>query len=390
MLRERAIIHLNVADFAVAVEQSLDAKLRGRPLIIAEPGATRARVFDMSETAYRAGVRKGMRLSHAQSLSRDLRVLPLRLDRYARAMHSLAGHARPYSPQIEQPDRNGHLFVDVTGTGRLWGPPPDVAWRMRKSVRAAMGLDPIWALATNKLVAKVATRLVKPAGEYIVEAGDEAAFLKPIPMRLFPGLHPQTLARLKDFHLWHAGEVAHLSLAQLEAAVGKQARRVYDLVRGVDPAPVLDVDRAQDEITHEHEFADDTTDAARIDNELYRLADRLGGDLRARKTGARRLTLHLAYSDGVTAQRQVTFAGADDHTPRLYAAARTLLEAAWQRRIRLRHLQLTGSCLAAPVTQLDLFATPADDVLRGEKLMAAMDRIRDRFGHEAIAVAHAF
>jgi len=59
---DRNIIHLNIADFAVAVERRLDRRLAGRPVIIAPEGAIRAAVFDMSEEAYQAGVRKGMAL----------------------------------------------------------------------------------------------------------------------------------------------------------------------------------------------------------------------------------------------------------------------------------------------------------------------------------------
>ncbi len=381
---DRSIIHLNVADFAVAVEQSLDRNLRGRPLMIAQPGAARARVYDMSEEAYRAGIRKGMRLTHARSLQRDLKILPLRLNRYARAMHTLAREARPFSPQIEQPDGNGHLYVDVTGTGKLWGSPPDIAWRIRKAIRAQMGLDPIWAVASNKLVAKVATRLVKPAGEYIVEAGAEAAFLHAVPLRLLPGLHSATLERLQELHLWKAGDVADLSLGQLTVAVGKAAQTVHDKVRGIDTTAVLDVGKAQPEIVQEHEFAEDTTDRPSVENALYLLADRAGSELRRRRKGARRIALQLAYADGVTLRRQATRAAAEDNTERLHALALRLLDQAWQRRIRIRHLKLTLTRLTDPPAQLELFPDPARCNARAEQLMLALDCIRDRFGHDAI------
>ena len=84
----------------------------------------------------------------------------------------------PYSPLIEHGEGDGHLFMDVTGTGRLFGPPVDVAWRLRRQAAADLRLAPIWAVAPNKLVAKVATRLVKPDGEYIVGAGEEVRQLQ--------------------------------------------------------------------------------------------------------------------------------------------------------------------------------------------------------------------
>jgi DNA polymerase IV len=164
----RSVIHLNVADFAVAVERVVDVRLRHRPVVVAAPGAARAAVYDMSEEAYRTGVRKGMALRQAQKLCREAVIVPPHPHHYERAMSALFKHFLPYSPLIETGEGNGHVFLDVTGTSRLFGPPPDVAWRIRKAVKSDLGLDPIWSLAPNKLVAKVATRLVKPTGEYIV------------------------------------------------------------------------------------------------------------------------------------------------------------------------------------------------------------------------------
>ena len=181
---DRSIIHLNVADFAVAVERAVDCRLKDRPVIIAPEGGARTAVYDMSEEAYLAGIRKGMRLRRAICLCKDAEVLPPHPDRYERAMRSLLQRALPYSPLIEIGDADGHLFLDATGTCRLFGPPLDVAWRMRRQVKNDLGLDPIWSVASNKLVAKVATRLVKPDGECMVAAGEEKSFLAPLPVGL--------------------------------------------------------------------------------------------------------------------------------------------------------------------------------------------------------------
>jgi len=98
---ERSIIHLNVADFAVAVERAVDCRLKDRPVIIAPEGAARAAVYDMSEEAYRNGIRKGMALRRAVRLCRDARLLPPHPDRYEHAMRSLLKQTLPYSPLIE-------------------------------------------------------------------------------------------------------------------------------------------------------------------------------------------------------------------------------------------------------------------------------------------------
>ena len=133
-IMERSIIHLNVADFAVAVERVVNSGLRERPVVVAPQGSARARVYDMSEEAYQCGVRKNMPLRTARRLCRDAHVLPPRPDRYERAMRALFKRALTYSPLVESGEVDGHLFVDITGTSRLFGPSVDVAWRMRRQV----------------------------------------------------------------------------------------------------------------------------------------------------------------------------------------------------------------------------------------------------------------
>lgn len=390
---KRSIIHLNVADFAVAVEQTLDTRLRGRPVIVAPEGAVRAKVFDMSDEAYRAGIRKGMALRQARSLCRDAEILPPRPDRYERAMRALQDQARPYSPLIECADENGHLFIDTTGTGRLFGPPVDVAWRIRKAVRNDLGFDPIWSVAPNKLIAKVASRLVKPTGEYIVEEGEEEAFLQPLLLRLLPGIETEDLDRLHGFHLYRVHEVTRLTFTHLEIALGKRshAQALYEASRGIDTSPVLPVDQKRPMVTAEHTFGDDTNDRETVENTLHAQVESIGAELRRRRLAARRIGVTVDYSDGVRTVRSASTgtarsgnleATANDF--RLLELATLALRRAWTRRVRLRHLRLTGDRLIFPPAQLELFPEENEKKQRQDDLVAALDRIRDRFGKRAI------
>lgn len=386
-MAERAIIHLNVADFAVAVERGLDPGLRGRPVIVAPEGAARAAVYDMSEEAFQAGVRKGMLLRRARRLCPDARVLPPHPDRYERATEELLRRALPYSPLVEAVDEKGHLFLDATGTSLLFGPPPDVAWRIRREVRAGLALDPIWSVAPSKMVAKVATRLVKPHGESIVRPGEEEAFLRPVPLALLPGIEREELQRLGELHLVRAGELARWTLAQLAVAFGRHARSLYETVRGIDPSPVLRAGQKRPVVAAEHEFGDDTNEAAVVEAVLYSLVEEVGAELRRRRLAAPRVLLTVDYSDGMRSVRQASTPSPTANDLRLFALARRALERAWTRRVRVRHLGLTCDRLRFPPAQLELF--PEDEGQRPpreERLIEAVDRIRARFGEQAIRV----
>jgi DNA polymerase-4 len=383
---DRAIIHLNVADFAVAVERSIDRRLRERPVIIAPEGAARATVYDMSEEAYQAGVRKGMSLRHARRCCADARLVAPHPPLYAQVMQSLIHQARPYSPLIEPGEADGHLFMDVTGTSRLFGPPVDVAWRLRRQARTDLHLAPIWAVAPNKLVAKVATRLVKPDGEYIVGAGEEEAFLAPQSLGLVPGIERNDLIRLRDFNFTRAGQVAGLSLEELQTPFGRRAGYLYETVRGIDASPVRPLGERPPRIVRRHTFTDDAHAPAALESALYRLVEQAGRRLRDRRLAARRVAIRLNFSDGLTRTRQRALRPATANDPTLFDRARAALYLAWQRRVRIRHLELICDRLTFPPAQQPLFPEDRDIFRRRTRLAAAMDAIRDRFGTAAIKV----
>ena len=381
---ERTIIHINVADFAVAVERVIDPRLAGRPMIIAPGKASRAAVYDMSDEAYRAGIRKGMLLGRAMRLCRDATVITPHMDRYDRAMRALLKQALPYSPRIESGSGDGHLFVDVTGTHRLLGPPMDIAWRLHRQIKKALGLNPIWSVAPNKLVAKVASRLVKPMGEYIVAAGDESKVLAPLSLCLVPGIEKADLIRLHEFNLTHVFQVTALSLAQLEMPFGRRAPSIYKAVRGIDGSPVLPVGQSPPVISVGHEFSEDTNDARVLKRHLYRLVEQAGRCLRKRCLAARRIGIFLNYTDGKRCIRQARARPATANDLDLFDVAGRALKAAWRRRVRIRHLAIVCDGLIFPPTQMALFENDRQHREKRAGIVSAMDAVRHRFGPGAI------
>jgi DNA polymerase IV len=383
---DRAIIHLNVADFAVAVERAIDRRLAGRPVVIAPAGAARTVVYDMSEEAFQAGVRKGMALERALRRCRDARLLPPRPDRYEQAMRDMLEHVLPYSPRIEAGEHDGHLFIDATGTGRLFGPPVDLAWRLQRQIRVELGLAPIWSVAPNKLVAKVATRLVKPEGEYIVAAGEEQSFLAPLPLGLVPGIEREDLVRLREFNLVSAGDVAALRVEELQVPFGKRAVFVYETVRGIDASPVQAVGEKPPQVAVDHEFATDTNDQAALRAALYRLAEQAGDALRRRRRAARDVAVVVDYSDGVRRVRHAAARPATANDITLFETACRALDSAGARRVRVRHLRLVCNRLVFPPAQLSLFDDEQQTAEKRARVIGALDAVRRRFGRDALQV----
>ncbi len=382
---ERAIIHLNIADFAVAVERLMDSSLKDYPLIIAPKGSNRAVVYDMSEEAFQEGIRKGMPLRRASRICRGLRILPPHFDRYERAMQELIKQTLPYSPLIETGHGDGHLFMDITGTNRLLGPPVDVAWRLNKKIRQDLKLNPIWSVAPNKLVAKVATRLVKPFGEYIVGAGEEEDFLKPLYVGLLPGIEKADLIRLKEFNFNFVYEVLALKLEHLKISFGKRAMFIYDTIRGVDPSPVLPVAQKTSLIQTDHEFAEDTNDIEILRSALYVLTEKICMNLREKRKAAGQIKIEIDYSDGLRNTGQMNIKPASANELSLYRNLKDLFDRAVKRRVRIRHIRLICTKYVFPrQVQMDLFAEQDLKKTKKDTIIKTIDKIRSRFGYDAV------
>lgn len=379
----RSIIHLNIADFAAAVETNLQPSLKSYPIIIAPIGSPRAVVYDMSEAAYREGIRKGMPLSRAKRRNKKIKIIPPRFNRYEQVMKTLLKETLAFTPCIESGTTDGHIFLDVTGSTRLFGPPADVAFKLKKLFNKAFDLDPVWSVATNKLVAKVATRMVKPIGEYIVPPGDEKAFLSPLPVHLIPGLAKTDLKKFFEFNLFYISQARHLTLEQLWVPFRQKAPLIHDWIRGIDSSPVTRFCETRSSIRTDHEFADDTNTADLLKKALFLLIERICKTLRDRKLTGAAAKLILLYSDGLQTRSTLKFSPATSNDMVLFKHGLHLLDRAWTRRVRIRHMRLICEKLSPHQIQGDLFSNQTKEVKQTD-LILAMDRIRAKFGRRSI------
>lgn len=382
----RSIIHLNIADFAVAVETNTQPALKGYPLIIAPQGAPRAVVYDMSDEAFQQGIRKGMPLTRAKRLNKNIKVLPPSFNRYERVMKDLLKETFAFTPLIESGALDGHIFLDVTRSRRLFGPSADVAFKLKKAFKKTFNFDPIWSVATNKLVAKVATRIVKPVGEYIVPPGDEKAFLAPLPIHLIPGLIKTDLTRLREFNLFRVSQARALTLEQLRIPFHHRAPQIYNRIRGIDPTPVTALCENQSTIRADHEFSDDTNNAALLKKGLYLMIEKICKTLRDRKLASTAAKIILSYSDGVQKSSKLTPIPSTANDMTLFKNCSLLLGKAWTRRVRIRHMRLICEKLVPKERQADLFATETKETKQSD-LIHTMDKIRAKFGSHSIKPA---
>src|SRR5882672_7813934 len=235
---DRSILCVDVPAFPVAVERVVDPRLRGRPVLVAPEGSARALVVAASDEAVREGVWPGMPVAQAVRRCPGAVLRPTDERLYRRAAAAVLGLLGGFTPVIE-PSAPGRAFLDLTGTGRLFGRAPDAAARIRREVADRLRLRATVGVAVNKLVSRVAARVIRPDGLYGVFPGSEAEFLAPLPVLLLPRAAAATAeVRFDDLGIARVGDLAALSPAEAGLAFGRRADRLRRQALGQDEAPV--------------------------------------------------------------------------------------------------------------------------------------------------------
>ena len=377
----RAIIHVDMDAFYASVEQRDNPSLKGKPLIVGGH-AQRGVVLAASYEVRPFGVRSAMPMARAMKLAPHAVVVPPRFSAYAEASEQVFAIFERYTPLVE-PLSLDEAFLDVTASVGLFGPPADVARRIRKETAAELSLPASAGVASVKFVAKIASDLAKPNGQREVRAEDAVAFLAGLPLSRLWGVGPKTEEELKRAGLQTIGDVAAWDVAWLEARLGSQGRHLWELARGHDPREVVP-DRAAKSVGAEDTFEEDLTSLDLLRSHVHSQALRVGRRLRKAGVQGRVVQLKVKFSDFNVITRRTTLRSPTDDGQALYRAALELLERAHESRpVRLTGVSVESLDAEGP-HQLGLFSASPP---RSAKLNAALDRIAERFGSKAITTA---
>ncbi|MSQ35446.1 MAG: DNA polymerase IV [Dehalococcoidia bacterium] len=383
----RTIFHIDLDAFFVAVERVRDPSLIGRPVVVGGLG-TRGVVSTASYEARKFGVHSAMPMGQARRLCPQAAYLPVDFDRYLAVSRQFRAVIDTFSPIVEQTSVD-EAYADMTGTERLFGPPIEAARKMKQRVLDEAKVTASIGIASNKVVAKVATNESKPDGLLYVPPGHEALFLAPLPVRKLPGLGPKTQEVMQRLGIGTLGELAGYPADRLRREVGPHsAEWLATRASGLDDGPVV-TDWEAKSISNEVTFEKDVSAIQELMDMLLGLSEKVGSRLRKSGKKARNIQIRLRYADFSTISRQCTMSAPVDGDAAIYGEAKRLLEAALKQRqhpVRLIGVGVTGldgGADSGEAVQLAMLeAVP--ELNTDSKVSTTMDAIRERFGDEAI------
>ena len=362
----RTIVHVDLDAFYCAIEEKRDPELRGQPFAVGGRPDQRGVVASCSYPARELGVRSAMSMSRALSLCPNLIIVPSRHEVYRAASQEVMTLLRGVTPRLEQLSideafLDGTPLIDHTAdpcdpTARTG---PALARHLQKRIYRELGLSCSIGVATNKLVAKIATdhgkatstRFPSPRAICVVPPGEEAAFLAPLHVAALWGVGPKTGAALAELGLTTIGDVANWPQADLIRRFGQNGYALSQHARGLDKREIVTVREAKS-ISSETTFVRDVEEWDILQETLTSLVTDVAETLQRRYLQGTTVKLKLRWADFSTPTRQVTMPYPTANESIIRALAAQLFSQLWREgdAVRLMGVGVSGLQLRQQLT----------------------------------------
>jgi DNA polymerase IV len=362
-------LHIDMDAFYASVEQVLDPRLKGKPVIVGGRSG-RGVVTSASYEARKFGVHSAMPGFQAKKLCPHGIFLPNRRRTYVEYSEKVFEILEQYSPAVRALSIDEGV-IDLTGTERLFGAPLKTADTIIRRIEKELGLPSSGGLSTSRIIAKIAATLAKPHGLVYVPSGSEKDFLTPLAVEMIPGVGPKTHKVFDQKNIKTIGDLFDRS---------ELAERYLDL----DERPVR-------QHRHDHSIGNETTletpakTVAQMEKILWELVEEVGSRLRREKFHARCLTVKIRYSDFHTLTRSRTLPAPTCFDKEIFEVVSDLLKRNISGGKAVRLLGVSASALQTTGWQEPLLNR--DKRKSMAELYKGIDEMRRKYGDEAVGAA---
>ena len=350
--RPRVIVHLDLDAFYAAVEVLENPELADKPVLIGGRPTGRGVVLTASYPARVFGARSAMPMYRAVQLCPQAIIVPPRHHLYNDYSKRVMAVLHETCPMMEQMSID-EAYLDLSEQVIEWEAVVPLAEDLQATVREETGLSASLGVATNKLVAKVASDQDKPGGLTVVRPGEEAAFLAPLPVRVLWGIGPVTAGKLAEMGVTTVGDLARLPADDLDLRFGRQGAAMARQARGQDRRRIV-TERDPKSVSQERTFRRDVADKRALKEQLWKMSQKVGSRLKRHTLAAGTVGIKVRYTDFTTFSRQMSLTVPTNDEVEIYRAALVLLERNWQQGRPVRLLGVAGRHLAPPAGQLPL------------------------------------
>ena len=372
---KRQIAHFDLDTFFVSVECLKNTRLKGKPLLVGG-GGDRSVVAACSYEARKFGIHSAMPMQLARRLCPEAIVIRGDMESYAKYSGLVTSVIRENVPLFEKASID-EFYIDLSGMDKFFGCSL-YAGELKKKVLKESGLPVSYALASNKLISKVATNEAKPNGQLEIPFGREKSFLAPLQISKLPGVGKETAYKLIRRGVETIRTLSEIPVEMLETMLGKNGIDLWRKANGLDESPVIPY-REQKSVSTEHTFETDTINLSFLHAQLVRMTESIGFDLRKQDKLTGCVTVKLRYSNFDTVVRQKTIDYTNsDHL--LLQTAQEIFGKLYDRRMLIRLLGIRFTRLIPGNYQIKLY----EDTQENIRLYQSIDSIKKQFGEKAV------
>lgn len=274
----RKIIHCDCDCFYAAVEMRDDPSLRALPIAVGGKTDRRGVVATCNYRARQFGVRSAMPTGQAIKLCPDLVVIPPTMAKYRAASKQIRQIFHRFTDRVE-PLSLDEAYLDVSNCDQLHGSATLIAEKIRQTIFQEVGVTASAGVAPNKFLAKVASDINKPNGQYVITPEQVDEFIKTLPVKRLFGVGAVTNEKLRRMGIVSCGDLQQRSQLDLVDQFGVFGKRLHDLSHGRDYREVNNNSRRKS-LSVEHTYSDDLATLEACHSKLGELLIELGSRLR--------------------------------------------------------------------------------------------------------------
>jgi len=390
-LMPRTILHLDLDAFYCAVEETRNPELRGKAFAVGGKPDERGVVASCSYAARKLGVRSAMPMSKALRLSPGLIIVPGHHRIYSEVSKQVMDILHNVTGLVEQISID-EAFLDISD---IQDNPERLARGLQARINAELQLPCSIGIASNKLVAKIATEVGKalalkrikaqglvepPNAVTVVGFGEEAAFLNPLPADMLWGVGPKTSVRLTELGIYTIGDIAKWPESEMLRLFGENGRELARHAKGIDDRPI-ETERETKSISQENTFSRDVRDDKLLQKTLREMSAEVAKQLRKNNLAGKTIKLKIRWPDFTTLTRQTTLNNPTDQEAEIATAVLELMKAVRKPNQAVRLIGVGVSGLGAPVRQLGLWDVNSEKL---RKLQEAVDALQEKYGKDVI------
>ena len=315
----RRILHIDMDAFFAAVEEKRHPELKGKPVVIGGSGdpTKRGVVSTASYEARKYGIHSALPLRTAYKLCPEAVFLPVDYEEYSRVSEIIKDILREISTIMEDVGID-EAFLDISDDPR---PPEEIAQEIKERIKIKTGLTCSIGIASNKLLAKIASDMQKPDGLTIIKEQDIASRIWPLPVRKLWGVGPKTEASLKEIGINSIGELASMPLDRLIEHYGESyGHYLHEASQGMDESPLV-THWEPKSVSRETTFQEDTNNWQTIAKTIAELTREVVDDISGKGYKSRTVTVKVRFSDFKTYTRAITLAEPTDSVEHIRKAA---------------------------------------------------------------------